>query len=181
MPRTSITARSRAGRTALVSAGVVARFVAASTAKSTRHVVASSLLAAGALATTACGTPAARPGVAGLAQAPAAERTRSGSQTITANDFGRASDAPNALVAIERLRPLFLRPRPSFGSLRGSAPVISVFVNGAYAGGPDALRVIGADAVASARFLQPTEAITTLGTRYAADGVIMVQLKGFRR
>jgi hypothetical protein len=139
-----------------------------------------SALAAFAVVTTACGTPAARHAAAVGALSPA-DAARSGSHVMSAADFSRANDAPNALAAIERMRPLFLRPRPSFGSLRGQSPVVSVFVNGAYAGGPDALRVIGADAVASARFLQPTEAITTLGARYAADGVIMVQLKGFRR
>ena len=148
---------------------------------SVAHTTVASALVAFAFVTTACGTPAARPMVAALDAPSPGDAARSGSHVMTAADFSRANDAPNALAAIERLRPLFLRPRPSFGSLRGQAPVISVFVNGAYAGGPDALRVIGADAVASARFLKPTEAITTLGARYAADGVIMVQLKGFRR
>ena len=156
---------------------------ATSLAKSTPAFLA---LALGAVTlAAACGTPAARPGTAALALAPTSggggDVTRSGSHVMTAADFGRVGDAPNALVAIERLRPLFLRPRPSFGTLRGQTPVVSVFVNGSYAGGVDALRLINPDAVSSARFLQPTEAITTLGARYAADGVIMVQLKGFHR
>ena len=142
-------------------------------------------LAALALGTTACGTPAARPGTGGVAAAYAGgaiagDRTRSSSKVIAADEFDRVSDAPNALTAIERLRPLFFRPRPSFGQMRGRAPVINVFVNGAYAGGLDALRLIAPDAVASARFLQPTEAITTLGAHYAGDGVIMVQLRRFK-
>ena len=166
MPRTNCVATS------------VATSIATSIAKSTL----AGALGAFALVVTAC-APAARPGTSALSLAPTgvADLTRSGSHVMTADDFGRAGDAPNALVAIERLRPLFLKPRPSFGSLRGQSPVVSVFINGAYAGGVDALRLVGADAVASARYLQPTEAITTLGARYAADGVIMVQLKGFHR
>jgi hypothetical protein len=148
---------------------------------SVANTTVASALVAFAIVTTACGTPATRPDAAGFGAPSPGDVARSGAHVMTAADFSRASDAPNALAAIERLRPLFLRPRPSFGSLRGQAPVISVFINGAYAGGPDALRVIGADAVSSARYLQPTEAITTLGARYAGDGVIMVQLKGFRR
>ena len=140
-------------------------------------VVAGALVAL-ALATTACGAPGARPGTAGYSAT--ADRTRSASKVIGVQEFDRVSDAPNALAAIERLRPLFFRPRPSFGQLRGRPPVISVFVNGSYSGGLDALRLIAPDAVASARFLQPTEAITTLGAHYAADGVIMVQLRRFK-
>jgi hypothetical protein len=151
-----------------------------------RTIIRSTTVVAGALGalalatTTACGTTAGRPGAAGHSAALPPDRTRSTSKTIGGHEFDRVSDAPNALAAIERLRPLFFRPRPSFGQLRGRAPVISVFVNGSYSGNLDALRLIAPDAVASARFLQPTEAITTLGAHYAADGVIMVQLRRFK-
>src|SRR5690349_3554652 len=130
----------------------LAQCFATSLAKSTPAFLALALGAA--TLTTACGAPAARPGTAALALAPTAggaDVTRSGSHVMTAADFGRVADAPNALVAIERVRPLFLRPRPSFGSLRGQTPVVSVFINGAYAGGVDALRLINPDAVSSAR------------------------------
>ena len=176
MPRTTSVATSS---TTSVATSIGTSLTRTSSRTSRLTILLTGALAASAL--VACGTPAARAG-AGTGE-PLAPRdlARSGAHVMTAADFDRASDAPNALAAIERVRPLFLSPRPSFGSVRGQAPVISVFINGAYAGGPDALRVIGPDAIASARFLQPTEAITTLGARYAADGVIMVQLKGFRR
>src|SRR4051812_11527129 len=137
-----------------------------------QHICAGALVAS-AFVATACSTHTARAGVdapaprADAAPSAAAPSTAarseasvpSGAHTMNAADFDRAGDAPNALAAIERVRPLFLRPRPSFGALRNQAPVISVFINGAYAGGPDALRVIGPAAVASARFLQPSEAV----------------------
>ena len=104
-------------------------------------------------------------------------RTASGSAVITTADFDRMRDAASALVVIERLRPFFLRPRMSFGAVRGQPPTISVYVNDVYAGGLDALRTLPPHTVASARYVQPTEAVTRIGPTRAADGVIMVQLR----
>jgi hypothetical protein len=145
------------------------------------HALVAGAVGALALLTSACASSGAARGASGAAAAaPGAtpsDRARSGANAITAGDLARVSDAPHALAAIERLRPLFLRPRAAMGTARGRQPVVSVFVNGSYAGGLEVLRLLLPGALASARFLQPTEAVTTLGPRYAADGVIMVQLK----
>lgn len=150
-------------------------------------------LAAVVLGATACATahaprgdgvpPAAQrgsPTAGGGARAGSAvptEVTGSSGAVVTAADFDRMRDAASALVVIERLRPFFLRPRMSFGAVRGRAPTISVYVNDVYAGGVDALRAIPPHTVASARYVQPTEAVTKLGPTRAADGVIMVRLR----
>ena len=127
----------------------------------------------GALAATASAPGGARRGVSAVPT----ERTASGSAVITAADFDRMRDAASALAVIERLRPFFLRPRASFGAVRGQPPTISVYVNDVYAGGLDALRTLPPHTVASARYVQPTEAVTRIGPTRAADGVIMVQLR----
>ena len=141
-----------------------------------------SALAAVVLGATACATAHAPRGDGARAarHGPSAvptEATGSAGAVVTAADFARMSDAPSAFAVIERLRPYFFRPRMSFGALRGRAPTISVYVDDVYAGGVETLRTLPPHTVASARYVQPTEAVTTLGPVRAADGVIMVRLR----
>jgi len=83
----------------------------------------------------------------------------------------------NAYVAVERLRPLFLQPRPGAGDARGEPRTISVFIDGDFAGGLDVLRSIPVADVESIRRLQPTLAYATLGSLYMADEILMVRLR----
>ena len=83
----------------------------------------------------------------------------------------------NAYVAVERLRPLFLQPRPGAGDARGEPRTISVFIDGDFAGGLDVLRSIPVADIESIRRLQPTLAYATLGSLYMADEILMVRLR----
>jgi len=78
---------------------------------------------------------------------------------------------------VERLRPLFLQPRPGAGDARGEPRTISVFIDGDFAGGLDVLRSIPVADVESIRRLQPTLAYATLGSLYMADEILMVRLR----
>ena len=82
-----------------------------------------------------------------------------------------------AYVAVERLRPLFLQPRPGAGDVRGEPRTISVFIDGDFAGGLDVLRSIPARDIESIRRVQPAIAYATMGSLYMADEILMVRLR----
>ena len=83
----------------------------------------------------------------------------------------------NAYVAVERLRPLFLQPRPGAGDVRGEPRTISVFIDGDFAGGLDVLRSIPVRDIESIRRVQPTLAYAAIGSLHMADEILMVRLR----
>lgn len=80
--------------------------------------------------------------------------------------------------ALRRLRPEWMRPGPT--TRQSAEPgVASVYVNDAYVGGLDALRLIPLDAVTDARYLTPTAARSSFGMFCrCAGGVILVSTRG---
>ena len=82
-----------------------------------------------------------------------------------------------AYVAVERLRPLFLQPRPGAGDVRGEPRTISVFIDGDFAGGLDVLRSIPVRDIESIRRVQPATAYATLGSLHLADEILLVRLR----
>jgi len=83
----------------------------------------------------------------------------------------------NAYVAVERLRPLFLRARPGTGDARGEPRTISVFIDGDFAGDLNVLRSIPVRDIESIRRVQPSMAYATLGSLHMADEILMVRLR----
>ena len=83
----------------------------------------------------------------------------------------------NAYVAIERLRPLFLQPRPGAGDARGEPRTISVFIDGDFAGDLNVLRTIPVRDIESIRRVQPSMAYATMGSLHMADEILMVWLR----
>lgn len=116
-------------------------------------------------------------GACGAARAPAAGVPRGSLYELGLQELAMANDAPDVFVAIERLRPAFFRPRASSSAMRGGRPQLSVFINGAYSGPVDVLRTLPVAQVSRVRFVQPTQAMTTVGSQRVGDGVIMVTLK----
>ncbi len=104
-----------------------------------------------------------------------ADVTRSTRDPITAEELASHQGLSNALEAVQRLRPRWLRARAP-ASFSGEAPVI-VFVDNLRAGGVDFLRNIPVDRVTEIRFVQAAEATTRWGTGLAA-GVIEVITTG---
>jgi hypothetical protein len=91
----------------------------------------------------------------------------------------KASDAKNAYEVIERLRPQFLRARPS-RTISNQNPVpIHVFIDGGYRGGLEVLREITANSVIEITYLNGTDATTRFGTGYES-GAILVKTGGRR-
>jgi hypothetical protein len=73
-----------------------------------------------------------------------------------------AANEVNFDEALRRLRPEWMRSAPT--TRQAAEPgVASVYVNDAYAGGLDALRLIPIDAVTNARYLTPTAARSWFG------------------
>ena len=83
----------------------------------------------------------------------------------------------NAYVAVERLRPLFLQPRPGAGDARGEPRTISVFIDGDFAGDLNVLRSIPVRDIESIRRVQPSTAYAILGSLHMADEILMVRLR----
>ncbi len=81
-----------------------------------------------------------------------------------------------AYDALLRLRPGFLNPRDVRTSITGIRVPPAVLVEGAYWGGPEALRDLVASAVAEVQYLRPMDAIHRFGPDYVA-GVILVRLR----
>ncbi|GLC25555.1 hypothetical protein [Roseisolibacter agri] len=133
--------------------------------------------AACALGVGACGGARATTGAGGGRVAPGARSMAE----LRAGELAVVRDATSVFNAIERLRPLFFRPRPGPNAVHGSAPELSVYIDGSFAGAPDVLRSLAVQDVQVVRFVQPTQATTTYGTARAADGVIEVTLKRLAR
>ena len=131
--------------------------------------------AACALGVGACGGARATTGGA------AAARAARSMAELKAGELAVVRDATSVFNAIERLRPLFFRPRPGPHAVHGSAPELSVYIDGSFVGAPDVLRSVAVHDVQVVRFVQPTQAATTYGTARAADGVIEVTLKRLAR
>jgi hypothetical protein len=98
---------------------------------------------------------------------------------LTAAEVSAVPGLANATAydAVARLRPGFLSPRETRTAAlpaRGMLP--AVFVNGAFSGGTDALRMISASAVADMQYVRSLDAMHWYGAQYRA-GVILVRLK----
>ncbi|HEX2094028.1 MAG TPA: hypothetical protein VHG28_16620 [Longimicrobiaceae bacterium] len=86
----------------------------------------------------------------------------------------RSVGARNALEAVERLRPLWLRTRP--GRTASLAGLILVYMDGVRLGGAEALRTLPAEGIASMRFLDAAAAKAQLSNTGSAafDGAIVI-------
>ncbi len=84
-------------------------------------------------------------------------RADASSDVITVNDL-RSVGAPNTAEAVRRLRPSFVRPSPVPGSLDGVLATPSVYVDGSYLGGLDALELVQIDEVSEIRFIRANPA-----------------------
>ena len=78
--------------------------------------------------------------------------------------------------AIDRLRPLWLRPRGT-SSARGPAPVV-VYMNNVRVGGLSYLRDIAVESVAEVSFISASDATTRWGTGVAGGVILVVSRSG---
>ena len=104
--------------------------------------------------------------------------SRTGDALIAA-DLSAAPGLANATAydAVVRLRPGFLHPRDArTGTIASRGVLPAVFVEGAFYGGVEVLRVISASAVAEMRYVRSFDAMHRYGPAYRA-GVILVRLR----
>lgn len=94
---------------------------------------------------------------------------------VTENELERVADR-SAYEALQQLRPTFLRSRDVQTESNPIPKPVDVYVNGARAGGLEALQSIRASAVQEMRFYEPQDANTKFGTGHNG-GVIAVTLK----
>lgn len=92
---------------------------------------------------------------------------------ITLEEIAERTDINTAFDAVRRLRPAFLRGRPS-GSMRLDPDPIWVYVDGMKAGGPEALENIQIAQVFEIRKLSATDATTRFGTNHT-NGAILIK------
>jgi len=98
------------------------------------------------------------------------------SDRVSRDELGALSGV-NIEDGLRRLRPEWMRPAPATRQAAEPA-VASVYVNDAYAGGIEALRLIPIDAVTNARYLTPTAARSWFGMFCpCAGGVILVSTR----
>ncbi len=123
------------------------------------------------LATAACASTAGGPAT-DLATDPAADpapiRTayRAPNRSVLTGDEVRAARVANALDAIERLRPEFLRARAVGSRTPLAQRRPAVFHNGVYLGTLDVLRGFSPSEIVSVRRISASEATVRYGTRY---------------
>jgi hypothetical protein len=98
---------------------------------------------------------------------------------LTAADLSGAPGLAHATAydAVVQLRPGFLNPRDArTGTIASRGVLPAVFVEGAFYGGVEVLRVIAASAVAEMQYVRSFDAMRRYGPDYRA-GVILVRLK----
>jgi hypothetical protein len=98
---------------------------------------------------------------------------------LTAVEVSAVPGLANATAydAVAWLRPVFLSPRDTRTAAMPARRMLpAVFVNGAFSGGTDVLRIISASAVADMQYVRSFDAMLWYGPEYRA-GVIVVRLK----
>jgi len=129
-----------------------------------RHLRFSLLLAAATFA-GACASSSAASG-------PSAATTRTRSDVITAEELAKV-DAPNAYLAVQRLRPQFLQTRGQTTIMGSSA--IQVYVDGTRMGGLESLQQIPTNDVKEIRWLSSSEATQRFGTGNAQGAIVVTR------
>ena len=120
------------------------------------------------LALTAC---ASSPNASSTSTTPS--RVRGGRDVITADELA-SIDVQNALQAVQRLRPNFLRPQGPMSITQGQQSVV-VYVDNARMGGPEALEQIPITDVKEIRYLNATDATQRYGTGHTAGAIVVTR------
>jgi hypothetical protein len=95
---------------------------------------------------------------------------------ITRADLGDVSMG-NAYEVVQRLRPVWLRPRGRISIQSSTAQNPVVYVDNIRLGDPNSLRQVSADAIEEIHYMGGSEATTRYGTGHAG-GVILVRTRG---
>ena len=130
------------------------------------------LLLAAATIAGACASSPAASGPTQSSSSPSPATTRMRSDVITAEELAKI-DAPNVLLAVQRLRPQFLQTRGQTSIMGSSA--IQVYVDGTHMGGIDVLQQINTTDVKEIRWLSSSEATQRFGTGNAQGAIVITR------
>ena len=100
-------------------------------------------------------------------------RPRGSRELITADELATI-DVQNALQAVQRLRPNFLRFPGAMSITQGQAAVV-VYVESTRMGGPEMLQQIPITEVKEIRYLSATDATQRFGTGHTAGAIIVTR------
>jgi len=130
-----------------------------------RYLRFSFLLVAGALNGACASNPAST-----SPSNPSAAHSRT--DVITAEELAKV-DAPNAFLAVQRLRPQYLQTRGQT-TIMGTS-VISVYVDGTRMGGTESLQQIPTADIKEIRWLSSSEATQRFGTGNAQGAIVITR------
>ena len=129
----------------------------------------------------ACATGGATASDDGMTPSPAAARSRN-SEIITAAELeDPALGDIDALAAVQRLRPSFLRNRGPVSGQNTAAGLTQISLDGAGLQSIGALRNVRANEVAEMRYFSASDAAQRFGTNAASGAVILVKRKSGAR
>lgn len=126
------------------------------------------VLSLAAIVLAAC---ASAPSSSGASTTPS--RVRGSRDVITADELA-SIDVQNALQAVQRLRPNFLRAQGPTSITQGQQSVV-VYVDNARMGGPEALEQIPITDVKEIRYLNATDATQRYGTGHTAGAIVVTR------
>lgn len=130
-----------------------------------RFVRAMATLMSGTLLATACATSSA-------SDTAASETQTRNRNVLSGEEMERgAGDAADVHEAIAKLRPHFLRQRPT--TMSGNGEGVKVYVGNTPYGGVEALKGLRAASVRQVRYLTGPEATTLFGTGHGAGALIL--------
>jgi TonB-dependent receptor-like protein len=122
------------------------------------------------VAATITGACASNPAASSPSSGQSATRTRS--EVITAEELAKV-DAPNAYLAVQRLRPQYLQTRGQTTIMGQSS--IQVYVDGTRMGGVEALQQIPTTDIKEIRWLSSSEATQRFGTGNAQGAIVVTR------
>jgi hypothetical protein len=128
------------------------------------------LFVAAAIAGACASNPASGPTQS--SSTPSRSTTRVRSDVITAEELAKV-DAPNALLAVQRLRPQFLQTRGQTTIMSSSE--IQVYVDGTRMGGVQSLEQINTVDIKEIRWLSSSEATQRFGTGNAQGAIVITR------
>jgi hypothetical protein len=101
---------------------------------------------------------------------PPAAQSRSRPDVLTEADLAK-TEAPNALLVVQQMRPTWLRGRASGTVSAGAPPEVVVYVNGARVGSPRDLEQISRNSIKEMRYLSASDATTRWGTGHSLGAI----------
>lgn len=133
------------------------------------------------LAVAACASGPAPMGTASPTSSLVPHRVGSSTRSVLSGDEMRESMASNALEAVQRLRPEFMRGRGVTARSLMRPQLPGLFHNGVYLGTVDMLRTFSPQEIVAVRRLSASDVTLRYGTRYGGNDALEIVTIGTGR